>query len=132
MTKGITFGAFDLFHAGHILMLAEAKTVCDYLIVGLQTDPTLDRPEKNQPIQDIVERQIQLNACTYIDEVVVYQTEKDVMNILKTFPWDIRIIGEEYKDAAFTGRKETLGRCYFNKREHQFSSTELRERCKNF
>ena len=132
MTKGITFGAFDLFHAGHILMLAEAKTVCDYLIVGLQTDPTLDRPEKNQPIQDIVERQIQLNACTYIDEVVVYQTEKDVMNILTTFPWDIRIIGEEYKDAPFTGRKETLGRCYFNKREHQFSSTELRERCKNF
>ena len=81
MTKGITFGAFDLFHAGHILMLAEAKTVCDYLIVGLQTDPSTDRPEKNKPIQDIVERQIQLNACTYIDEVVVYQTEKDVMNI---------------------------------------------------
>jgi len=128
MRKGITFGAFDLFHAGHVLMLQEAKTVCDYLIVCIQTDPTIDRSTKNKPIQSIVERQIQVAACKYVDEIVVYNTESDVLEILKSMDWDVRIIGDEYRDRDFTGREETLDRCYFNRRPHQFSSSELRLR----
>ncbi len=125
---GITFGAFDLFHAGHILMLQEAKTVCDHLIVCIQTDPSVDRNEKNAPVQSIVERQIQATACRYVDEVIVYDTEADVMEILKSVDWDVRVLGDEYRDEPFTGREETLDKCYFNRRPHNFSSSELRLR----
>ena len=128
MKRGITFGAFDLFHAGHILMLEEAKSVCDYLIVCIQSDPSLDRPEKNSPVQSIVEREIQVSACKYVDEVMIYDAESDLLDILEETQWDVRIIGEEYKDKYFTGRDETFDRCYFNKRPHNFSSSELRER----
>lgn len=128
MRKGITFGAFDLFHAGHVLMLQEAKTVCDYLIVCIQTDPSADRADKNSPIQSIVERQIQVSACKYVDEVVVYNSERDVLEILKSMDWDVRILGDEYRDKEFTGREESLDRCHFNRRPHEFSSSELRLR----
>ena len=128
MKKGITFGAFDLFHAGHVLMLQEARTICDYLIVCVQTDPTMDRSDKNKPIQSIVERQIQVSACKYVDEIVVYDTEADVIEILKSVDWDVRILGDEYRDSDFTGREESLDKCYFNRRPHSFSSSELRLR----
>ena len=128
MKKGITFGAFDLFHAGHVLMLEEAKAVCDYLIVCIQTDPSLDREEKNKPVQSIIEREIQVSGCRFVDEVIIYDTEVDLLNIIGQVDWDVRIIGEEYKDKDFTGRDQTLERCHFNKRPHAFSSSELRER----
>ena len=128
MKKGITFGAFDLFHAGHILMLEEAKSVCDYLIVCIQSDPSLDRKEKNKPVQSVVEREIQVSGCKFVDEVLIYDTEEDLLEIIKTIDWDIRIIGEEYKDKEFTGRKQTIDKCYFNNRPHNFSSSELRDR----
>ena len=128
MKKGITFGAFDLFHAGHVLMLEEAKTVCDYLIVCIQSDPSLDREEKNKPVQSIIEREIQVSGCRYVDEVIIYDTEADLLNIIDRVDWDVRIIGEEYKDNDFTGRDKTLNKCFFNKRPHNFSSSELRER----
>jgi glycerol-3-phosphate cytidylyltransferase len=128
MKKGITFGAFDLFHAGHVLMMEEAKSVCDYLIVCLQTDPSIDRSEKNSPVQSILERQIQVESCKYVDEVIIYDTEEDVMEISNSIDWDVRILGDEYKDKYFTGREEYLDKCYFNKRPHDFSSSELRER----
>ena len=128
MRRGITFGTFDLFHAGHVLMLQEAKTVCDHLIVCIQTDPSVDRSEKNSPIQSIVERQIQVSACRYADEIVVYNTEEDVLEILKSMDWDVRILGDEYRDKEFTGREESIDRCYFNRRPHEFSSSELRLR----
>ena len=128
MKKGITFGAFDLFHAGHVLMLEEAKAVCDYLIVCIQTDPSLDREEKNKPVQSIIEREIQVSGCRFVDEVIIYDTEVDLLNIIGQVDWDVRIIGEEYKDKDFTGRDQTLERCHFNKRPHNFSSSELRER----
>lgn len=114
------------------MMLKEAKGQCDYLIVGLQTDPTLDRPDtKNQPVQSIFERFVQLQACRYVDEIVVYATEKDLIDILLSYPIDVRILGDEYSDKEFTGRKECLDRgieLYFNKREHSFSTSELRQR----
>jgi len=129
---GITFGSFDLFHAGHVFMLEEAKTVCDYLIVGLQIDPTLDRPDvKNKPVQNIVERQVQLRGCKYIDEIILYNTEQELLDILNTIKWDIRIIGEEYKSKHFTGKElssTVAGSIHFNKRKHGFSSTSLRKR----
>lgn len=129
---GITFSTFDLLHAGHIAMLAEAKNHCDYLIAGLQTDPTIDRPDtKNPPVQSIVERQIQLAATRYVDEIVVYQTEKDLEDILLTLPIDVRILGVEYQDKAFTGRDicERRGiELIFNSRDHSFSSSSLRKR----
>jgi len=128
MKKGITFGAFDLFHAGHVLMLEEAKTVCDYLIVCIQSDPSLDREEKNKPVQSIIEREIQVSGCRYVDEVIIYDTEADLLNIIDEVDWDVRILGEEYKDKDFTGRDQTLERCHFNKRPHTFSSSELRKR----
>ena len=128
MKKGITFGAFDLFHAGHVLMLEEAKTVCDYLIVCIQSDPSLDREEKNKPVQSIIEREIQVSGCRFVDEVIIYDTEVDLLNIIDEVDWDVRILGEEYKDKDFTGRDQTLERCHFNKRPHTFSSSELRER----
>lgn len=132
LTIGITFSTFDLFHAGHVAMLAEAKNHCDYLIAGLQTDPTIDRPtEKNKPIQSIVERQIQLSACRYVDEVVVYQTEQDLIDLLLILPLDVRILGIEYENKQFTGRTECAVRdiqLIFNKRDHSFSSSSLRKR----
>ncbi len=128
MKKGITFGAFDLFHAGHVLMLQEAKTICDYLIVCVQTDPSVDRSEKNEPIQSIVERQIQVSACKYVDRIIIYDTEEDVLEILKSVDWDVRILGDEYRNKQFTGREDTLDKCYFNRRPHKFSSSELRVR----
>ena len=128
MKKGITFGAFDLFHAGHILMLEEARTICDHLIVAIQTDPSLDRETKNSPVQSIEEREIQVSACRYVDEVIIYDREADLLEILNTLDWDVRILGDEYKDKEFTGRDKYLEKCYFNKRPHSFSSSELRER----
>lgn len=128
MKTGFTCSCFDLFHAGHIMMLKEAKSKCDYLIVGLQTDPTIDRPEKNKPIQSVVERFIQLESCKYVDEVVVYATEKDLLDILYTYPIDIRFVGEEYKDKDFTGKDLDHIEMYYNSRRHSFSTTELRQR----
>jgi len=129
---GITFSTFDMLHAGHIAMLSEAKNHCDYLICGLQTDPTIDRPDtKNKPIQSIVERQIQLAACRYVDEVVIYQTEQDLVDLLLILPLDVRILGVEYKDTNFTGRPECAHRgieLVFNGRDHSFSSSSLRKR----
>lgn len=129
---GITFSTFDMLHAGHIAMLSEAKNHCDYLICGLQTDPTIDRPDtKNKPIQSVVERQIQLAACRYVDEVVVYQTEQDLCDLLLILPVDVRILGVEYEDKNFTGRDECYDRgieIVFNGRDHSFSSSSLRKR----
>lgn len=132
MKIGFTCSTFDLFHAGHIIMLKEARTQCEYLIVGLQTDPTIDRPtEKNKPVQSIFERYVQLQACKYVDEIVVYATEKDLIDILLSYPIDVRILGDEYEHKQFTGRHECINKgikFYFNKREHTFSTTELRQR----
>jgi glycerol-3-phosphate cytidylyltransferase len=129
---GITFSTFDMLHAGHIAMLSEAKNHCDYLICGLQTDPTIDRPEtKNKPIQSIVERQIQLAACRYVDEVVVYQTEQDLKDLLLILPVDVRILGVEYEGKPFSGDEECWKRnieIVFNGRDHSFSSSSLRKR----
>ncbi|MBF0597735.1 adenylyltransferase/cytidyltransferase family protein [Faecalibacter rhinopitheci] len=130
MKIGITFSAFDLLHAGHIKMLEDAKKQCDYLIVGLQTDPTLDRPEKNRPTQTVVERYIQLKGCRFVDEIVPYATEQDLEDILKSFDIDVRIIGIEYKDQNFTGRtycEEKGIELYYNSRDHRFSSSGLRK-----
>jgi len=113
-------------------MLEEAKRICDYLIVGIQTDPTVDRPDtKNKPIQSIVERQLQVKACKHVDEIIVYTTEKDLDDLLKTLPINVRILGMEYKDKSFTGKDVCLSRdidFYFNTRDHSFSSTDLRKR----
>lgn len=129
---GITFSTFDMLHAGHIAMLSEARNHCDYLIAGLQTDPTIDRPEtKNKPVQSVVERQIQLAACRYVDEVVVYQTEQDLIDLLLILPLDVRILGVEYQQKNFTGRDECAQRAIeivFNGRDHSFSSSSLRKR----
>ena len=129
---GITFSTFDMLHAGHIAMLCEAKNHCDYLICGLQTDPTIDRPDtKNHPIQSVVERQIQLSACRYVDEVVVYQTEQDLVDLLLILPLDVRILGVEYEEKEFTGKWEGHDRGIqhvFNSRDHSFSSSSLRKR----
>lgn len=129
---GVTFSTFDLLHAGHIAMLAEAKNHCDYLICGLQTDPTIDRPDtKNKPVQSIVERQIQLAACRFVDEIVVYQTERDLIDLLLILPIDVRILGVEYQSKDFTGRAEGSNKGIdhiFNSRDHSFSSSSLRKR----
>jgi glycerol-3-phosphate cytidylyltransferase len=128
---GITFSQFDLLHAGHIAMLAEAKNHCDYLIAGLQNNAQWDRPNKNAPIQSLVERQIQLSAVRFVDEIVVYNTEKDLEDILLTLPLDVRILGVEYMQSEFTGRAICEKRkinLVFNGRDHSFSSTNLRER----
>lgn len=129
---GITFSTFDMLHAGHIAMLAEAKNHCDYLIAGLQTDPTIDRPDtKNKPVQSIVERQIQLSATRYVDEVVVYQTEQDLVDLLLILPLDVRILGVEYEGKEFSGKKECESRgieLIYNSRDHSFSSSSLRKR----
>ena len=134
MKVGITFGAFDLFHAGHIKMLEEAKSRCDFLIVGLQLDPSIDRPKKNKPTQTIVERYVQVRSCKYIDEIIPYKTEQDLIDILSSFKIDLRIIGEEYQDKGFTGKeycKKKGIEIYYNKREHRFSSSSLRKQVSN-
>jgi len=129
---GFTCSTFDLLHAGHILMLAECKQLCDYLIVGLQTDPTIDRPkEKNKPVQSIVERYVQLSAVKFVDEIIVYDTEKDLEDLLMFLPITMRICGEEYKERHLTGRDicDNRGiRTHYNSRTHRFSSSELRQR----
>lgn len=128
---GFTCSTFDLLHAGHILMLAEAKQYCDYLIVGLQTDPTIDRDTKNKPVQTIIERYVQLAAVKFVDQIVVYNTEKDLEDLLSFLPISYRIIGEEYRDKNFTGKKVCEERgisLIYNSRKHRFSSSELRQR----
>ena len=132
-TIGITCSSFDLFHAGHVKMLEEAKEHCDFLIVALQTDPTIDRPEKNKPKQSIVERYIQVEACKYVDQIVPYTTEKDLEDIFLSFRLDVRIIGEEYKDKHFTAKdicKDRGIEIIYNNRAHDWSSSELRNRIK--
>ena len=129
---GFTCSTFDLLHAGHILMLAECKQVCDYLIVGVQSDPTIDRPgTKNKQVQSIVERYVQLSAVKFVDEIIVYNTEKDLEDMLMFLPITVRIIGEEYKDKDFTGKQicdERGIKIWYNSRSHRFSSSELRQR----
>lgn len=130
MKIGITFGVFDLLHAGHIMMLEEAKRYCDYLIVGLNTDPSAFAPTKNKPIQSIVERHIQLDGCRYVDEIIPYETEQDLVDMIRSLPIDLRIIGEEYWDEDFPDRRycrEEGIEIYFNKRSHRFSSHGLRK-----
>ena len=128
---GFTASTFDLLHAGHVAMLREAKSHCDYLICGLQIDPSVDRSEKNSPVQSIVERYTQLSAIRYVDEIIVYASEKDLTDILELYTIHVRILGDEYKDKDFTGRErcETLGiKLHFNSRNHRFSTTDLRKR----
>lgn len=131
MKIGFTCSAFDLLHAGHVAMLREAKDHCDYLICGLQVDPTLDRPTKNKPVQTVVERHAQLAAVRYVDEVIPYVTEADLEDIFAMYPINVRILGEEYRDKDFTGRdicKKRDIELYFNRREHRFSTSDLRKR----
>ena len=125
---GFTCGAFDLLHAGHIVMLEEAKSNCDYLIVGLQTDPTIDRNEKNKPIQSVYERYVQLNACSFVDEIIPYDTEQSLLDLLQSQNIDIRFVGEEYRESKLTGRD--LIELHYTSRRHSFSSSSLRERVK--
>ena len=134
MRIGFTCSTFDLLHAGHIQMLRDAKEQCEYLICGLQVDPSIDRPDKNSPVQTIVERYTQLNAVRYVDEIIPYQTENDLEDILNMLHIDVRILGEEYKNKTFTGRAICAKRgieLFFNKREHRFSSSDLRARVKS-
>lgn len=131
MIIGITASTFDLLHAGHVAMLREAKTQCDHLICALQVDPSIDRSEKNSPVQTLVERWTQLDGVKYVDEIIPYQTEKDLEDILQMYNLDIRVIGEEYKNGKFTGRAICAARgieIYFNKRDHRFSTSDLRLR----
>lgn len=131
MKIGFTASAFDLLHVGHVAMLREAKSICDYLICGIQIDPSVDRPNKNKPVQSIVERYAQLSAIKYVDEIIPYCTEEDLLDIITLYPIDVRIIGEEYKTIDFTGKElcRRLGiEIYYNKRNHRFSSSNLRER----
>jgi len=131
MRVGFTASTFDLLHAGHVQMLREAKQQCDYLICGLQIDPSVDRKEKNSPVQTIVERYTQLKAVGYVDEIIPYSTEQDLEDILTMYHIDVRVIGEEYRDGKFTGRAICAKRdieLYFNKRDHRFSSSDLRAR----
>ena len=130
MKKGITASTFDLLHAGHILMLKEAKSVCDYLIVALQVDPTIDRPEKNKPIQSYYERWVQVSAVKYVDEIIPYATEEELRTILQNYEIDIRILGDEYYDRYFTGNDLQM-EYHYNKMTHGYSSTELRNRIKS-
>jgi len=133
MRVGITFSSFDLLHAGHVLMLQEAKKQCNYLIVGLQLDPSIDRIEKNKPSQSIIERYVQLKGSKFVDEIIPYVLEQDVEDILRSFKIDVRIIGEEYKTINFTGKDYCIEKgieIYYNSRNHRFSSTEIKNRLK--
>ena len=127
---GITAGAFDLFHAGHMLMLKDASNQCDHLIVALQTDPSIDRKEKNKPVQSMYERFVQVNACKYVDEIIPYETEDDLYALIMNNNIDLRIIGNEYRNKDFTAREIGI-EIYYNVRNHQWSTTELRERILN-
>jgi len=134
MKVGITASTFDLLHAGHIEMLREAKDHCEYLICALQIDPSIDRIEKNKPVQTIVERYTQLSAVRFVDEVIPYMYENDLIDILSMRNIDVRILGEEYREKDFTGRDICKARdieLYFNKREHRFSTSDLRKRISN-
>jgi len=134
MKIGFTCSAFDLLHAGHVQMLRDAKDQCEYLIVGLQIDPSIDRADKNAPIQTIIERYTQLKAVKYVDEIIPYGTEQDLEDILQMYNIDVRILGEEYRDKPFTGRDICRKRdikLFFNKRDHRFSSSDLRKRLSN-
>jgi glycerol-3-phosphate cytidylyltransferase len=124
---GFTCGTFDLLHAGHVSMFREVKGLCKHLIVGIQIDPSVDRPEKNKPVQSLIERQIQVNACRYVDETIVYATEEDLLVILKTLPIHVRFVGSEYEGKEFTGKSLPIPIVY-NNRDHHFSSSELRQR----
>ena len=124
---GFTCSTFDLFHAGHVMMLEDARKQCEFLIVGLQVDPSIDRPEKNKPIQGVFERWVQLKACKHVDQIVPYSTENELLDLLQSFPIDVRILGEEYKDKPFTGGHLNM-EYYFNERRHSFSTSELRQR----
>jgi glycerol-3-phosphate cytidylyltransferase len=128
---GITASCFDLFHAGHVLMLQEAKEQCDRLVVALQTDPTIDRPEKNKPVQSVFERWVQLEGCKYVDTIIPYTTEEDLLDILKSYDWDVRIIGSEYYGKEFTGHDLLDIEIYYNSRRHDFSTTNLRKKIEN-
>jgi glycerol-3-phosphate cytidylyltransferase len=131
MIVGFTCSAFDLLHAGHIAMLREAKSQCDYLICGLQVDPSLDREEKNTPIQTIVERYTQLQAISYVDEIIPYVTEEDLLDIISMLPINVRILGDEYRNKEFTGKEICQKRgikLYFNNRDHNFSTSSLRKK----
>jgi|TARA_Y100000289_G_scaffold40116_1_gene39638 glycerol-3-phosphate cytidylyltransferase len=130
MIKGFTCGCFDLLHAGHIVMLKETKQHCDYLIVGLQTDPSIDRQEKNQPVQSVYERFVQLNAVEYVDEIIPYDTEQSLIDLLESTPIDIRFVGEDYKDKSFTGDYLPIDTIYTN-RKHSFSTSSLRRKVSN-
>ena len=130
MIRGFTAGAMDLLHAGHISMLEEAKSQCDYLIVGLHIDPTIDRPTKNRPVQTSYERFIQLKGCKFVDEIIPYDTEEDLINLLQVVKPDIRFIGEDYKGKPFTGSDLPIKLVYTTRR-HNFSSSALRKRIKN-
>ena len=131
---GITCSTFDLLHAGHIIMLEGCKKHCDFLICALQVDPTIDREEKNKPVQSLVERYIQLNGVKYVDQIIPYSTEKELEEIFKSLKIDVRIIGEEYKEKNYTAKDICIKRnieIVYNKREHDFSSSELRQRVKS-
>lgn len=131
MKVGITYGAFDLCHAGHVLMFAECKRHCDYLIVGLQIDPSRERHTKNTPVQSVYERFVQLNAIKYIDEVIPYQFEDEIIQILQSKEIDVRFVGDDYVGKDFTGRDYCIDKnieIYYNKRDHGFSTSELRNR----
>jgi glycerol-3-phosphate cytidylyltransferase len=131
MIVGFTCSAFDLLHAGHVAMLREAKSQCDYLICGLQIDPSLDREEKNTPIQTIVERYTQLQAISYVDEIIPYVTEEDLLDIISMLPINVRILGDEYRNKEFTGKEICQKRgikLYFNNRDHNFSTSSLRKK----
>ena len=131
MRVGFTASAFDLFHSRHVAMLKEARSNCDYMIVGLQTDPTIDRPEKNKPVQSVFERYVQLEGCKYIDEIIPYATEQDLLDIFLTYKIDVRFIGEEYKSKDYTGKQLCLDKgieIHYNSRQHSFSTSGLRKR----
>lgn len=132
MIVGFTCSTFDLLHAGHVLMLKECKLHCDILLVGLQSDPTLDRPDtKNKPVQGMYERWTQLKGCKYVDEIVPYSTEEDLLNLLKTRSIDVRFVGEDYMDKDFTGKQWCLDNeieLMYNSRKHSYSTTSLRKR----
>ena len=134
MKIGFTCSTFDLLHAGHVQMLRDAKQHCDYLLVGLQIDPSLDRPEKNKPVQSIVERYTQLKGIKYVDEIIPYGTEEDLLDLMELYTIDVRILGEEYRDKDFTARDICRKRdidIVFNNRDHRFSTSDLRMRVKD-
>lgn len=128
MKIGFTCGAMDLLHAGHILMLQDCKSKCDHLIVGLHTNPQLDRPEKNKPIQSVIERYIQLQGCGYVDQIIPYETEADLIELLRSVPIDVRFVGSDWKDKPYTGHDITKIHVEFNTRDHDYSSSGLRKR----